>query len=550
MNNHPFEAVVVGSGATGGIAAMTLAQSGIRTLVIEAGPQLKVEKALGSEPTNTFRRLIGLASGEQKVQAQHPGYWKSNPLLYTNEKFNPYTYPLNKPFMWTQGRQVGGRSLTWGGITLRISDHDLKAPIQDGYGSEWPISYNDLSPHYSFIEKSLLVHGNKDGLDYLPDGEFLNPLPLTESEKIFFEKVQSQLNYQCIHSRGFAHHDSADKNVWPNSSSLGSSLKNALATGKVEILPNKMVDHLIFNKDCTRASGLILVDQTNGKREKLDANLVVLCASTIQTLRILLESKEQNLSNGFIDPSGKLGQCLMDHVSTCRFFSLPNRSLKDKDTQNKEKHILSGAGSFFMPNCSNSEHSLRKNFLRGYGLWGGIERFEPPGCLKRRGDSSIGFLIGHGEVLPRSDNKVTLSHKTDRWGIKAPHIECSWGENEKKMVTHMNKTIEDSVEASGGTISPLKELVKMPFIEPFVDSAIALQTSSPPPGYYIHEVGGAPMGVNEKTSVVDSFNRLWRCPNVLVVDGACWPTSAWQSPTLTMMAITRRACLEAIKPQS
>ena len=145
MNSKPYEAIVIGSGATGGVAALTLAEAGVRVLVVEAGPQLSPQEAMGSEPRNTFRRLAGLISGDKRIQAQHPGFWKANPLLYANEKENPYDCPPNQPFIWTQGRQIGGRSLTWGGITLRLSDNEFKASQKDGFGPKWPIEYKDIS---------------------------------------------------------------------------------------------------------------------------------------------------------------------------------------------------------------------------------------------------------------------------------------------------------------------------------------------------------------------------------------------------------------------
>ncbi len=547
MFNQSFEAIVVGSGATGGVAAYTLASKGISVLVIEAGPDFSPSQAFGSEPINTLRRLHGITSGQHQKQVEHPGYWKANPLLYSNEKLYPYSFPKEKPFVWTRGMQVGGRSLTWGGITLRLSDYEFKAKDADGYGFSWPISYEELAPHYSFLERFLRVHGNKDGLRQLPDGEFIKPFPLTKSEQLFSKLVQREFNYPVIHSRGFGPREPLVVDTWPKYSSNGSTLEKALATGNVKILSNQMVDHIILDKERSKATGLIIVNQNDGTRQILNSKLIVLCASTIQTLRILLCSEEKFKSNGFIDPSGNLGCYLMDHISSCRFFSFPKGKPK---SQSNSEEILSGAGSFFVPFGTLMETQRKADFIRGYGLWGGINRFDPPNILKRFPDETIGFLIGHGEVLAKRENKVTISKKVDQWGIPTPHIECEWGVNEKKMASHMQATIEDLIKSAGGQVFPLQELVHLPVIKPFIKNAMALQSNAPPPGYYIHEVGGAGMGFKKSKSVVDQWNRLWQCQNVLVVDGACWPTSGWQSPTLTMMAITRRACLEAIKHQT
>jgi len=169
--------------------------------------------------------------------------------------------------------------------------------------------------------------------------------------------------------------------------------------------------------------------------------------------------------------------------------------------------------------------------------------------LKSKPNTKTGFLIGHGEVLPYADNKVTLTQELDDWGIAIPHINFKWNKNELKMVEHMNKTIEKCILSSGGEMKPIEELINAPFFKQIANSSVALKQGPPPPGYYIHEVGGAPMGTKEENSVLDKWNSLWRCKNLKVVDGACWPTSSWQSPTLTMMAITRRACISALKNQ-
>ncbi len=545
MVDKPFEAIVIGSGATGGVATLTLAKAGIRVLLVERGPELNAVEAFGDEPINTFRRISSVINGEYLSQHQHPGFWKTNPKLYANKEENPYSYPKESPFIWTQGHQVGGRSLTWGGITLRLSNDDLKASQQDGYGPEWPISYEDLSIHYSSLEKFLNIYGHKDRLKHLPDGEYHNYLPFTESEKYFAQRVEKKLGYKVIHSRGFGPYQPGSKHDWPLSSSPGSTLKQALQTGKVEILSNHIAEKLIINKGKNSAEGLIVINRLNGKRKFLKASLVVLCASTIQSLRLLLNSEKTNNSEGFIDYSGQLGKNLMDHISTCRFFTIPSHQ-DEKETSIKNKTaVLSGAGSFFIPFGSN--HKNTTDFIRGYGIWGGIDRFEPPKCLKRNPSSKTGFLIGHGEVLPHKENKVTLSREVDKYDVPIPYIKCTWRENEKKMVKHMNQTIEETIKVANGEIVPFPKIFNFPFLDKILTKAVAIQNEPPPPGYYIHEVGGAPMGKEKDTSVIDKWNRLWDCKNVLVVDGACWPTSSWQSPTLTMMAITKRACENAIQ---
>ncbi len=549
MIDAPYEVVIIGSGATGGVAALTFAEAGIRVLVIEAGPNLSPQKAIGTEPLNLINRIGGLVNRSKLIQSQHPGYWKTNPLLYANEIENPYTYPTNKPFMWTQGRQVGGRSLTWGGITLRLCEKDLKAARYDGYGPEWPISYTDLESHYSFLEKRLKVNGNNDGLDQLPDGEFICPLPLTAEENVFGEVVKNHFGYPFIHSRGFGAYDSSKHGSWPIYSSPGSTLAQAIKTGKVDILSEHIAERLIINKRQDKAKSVIVVNANDGSKKEISASLIVLCASTIQSLKILLNSEDKIDSKGLHDPSGILGHKIMDHISICRFFSIPENKVPDNKLSTHQSK-LSGAGSFFIPFGTNLGKTSPRDFIRGYGIWGAINRFNIPRFLQKEPNKVTGFLISHGEVLPTISNKVSLTNKLDRWKIPIPHINVAWGDNEKKMAVHMSQTSEEIIDAAGGKSMQLDEIYNLPLLKTLSNQAIALKRDAPPPGYYIHEVGGAPMGEDENNSVLDRFNRLWRCKNVIVVDGACWPTSSWQSPTLTMMAIARRACLEAIRTKA
>tara|TARA_B100000965_G_scaffold389470_1_gene395158 strand:- start:3557 stop:5218 length:1662 start_codon:yes stop_codon:yes gene_type:complete len=539
---NPYEAIIIGSGATGGMAALTMAKAGVRTLVIERGPELEVKRANGTEPCNMIRRLIGLTTGKYQNQPQHPGFWKSNPLLYADKETNPYCHPPNAPFMWTQGNQVGGRSLTWGGITLRLSDDDFEASNDKKYNLTWPIKYKDLELHYSEIEKFLRIYGSKDNLNQLPDGEYIGNIPFTESEKKFASNIKENLDFPFIHSRGFGPNN--DKTKWPNYSSLGSTLKEALRLGKTEILSNHIAEKLVLHKDRKSAKSVIVINQKTGERIELETKLIIMCSSTIQTIRFLLSSEEKNNSNGLIDPSQSLGMNLMDHISTCRFFTITNERKFNDFSNKKDNQSLSGAGSFFIP--IGRDHSMKKNFVGGYGIWGGIDRFEPPDFLKKFKDTKMGFLIGHGEVLPNKKNTVTLSKSKDKYDISIPHISIVWRENEKKMVQEMNRIIELLINSGNGTILPVHEILNIPFAKQLLNKSVAIKNDPPPPGYYIHEVGGAPMGNNKEKSVVDNWNRLWECKNVLVVDGACWPTSAWQSPTLTMMAITKRACEKAI----
>ncbi len=534
------DAIVVGSGATGGVAALALAEAGLNVLVLEAGPELSAPRAFGREPLNSLRRLAALSGGNQRIAANHPGYWKANPQLYVDERNNPYSTPAERPFLWTRGRQVGGKSLNWGGITLRLSDYEFQAAERDGHGHSWPIRHADLAPFYERLETLLQVRGHRDGLPQLPDGAFQPPLPLTPAERHLQGSIARELGLPLIHSRGFPLRRAAD-GPWPRSCSQGGALALALASGRVQLRSNSVVSHVEVDRRTGRAVGVVVVDAERDVQRQERADLVVLCASTIESVRLLLHSQQVG---GLEEVSGRLGLGLMDHISTSRFFALP-------DQRPAGESELSGAGSCFIPNTVNlgdggSTAQAGVDFLRGYGLWCGIQRFDPPQLLRRDPRAAVGFLIGHGEVLADDRNRISLDpERVDAWGIPIAHIDCRWGANEARMVAHMQARMQAVVHSAGGRIAPLHELFVLPLVEPLLRGSPALAPGAAPPGYYIHELGGAPMAAREEEGVLNRWNQLWRTPNLLVTDGSCWPSAGWQSPTLSEMAITWRACAHA-----
>jgi choline dehydrogenase-like flavoprotein len=537
MSAEIYDAIVVGSGANGGVAAKELGERGLKVLVLEAGRTVDAQQDLGHPVKEMAKRLYNLASGRQSYQSMHPGYWKANPDLFIDEQDNPYTTPPEQPFSWIRGRQVGGKSLTWGGITLRLSDYEFKAASRDGHEQDWPIEYADLAPYYSKLEKFFQVRGDRDGLPQLPDGDYAPTLPLTPAELQLKQVVEAHWSdRQLIASRGFALHQSTTAQPWPPSSSQGSSLQAAIETGNVTLQSDSVVSHVIFDPKTHKATGVEYIDRTNKTTHQVFAHTVILCASTIESVRILLHSTEQYQTGGLIDKSGMLGRFLMDHVSTSTFFFIPGLKPPAKTFP------LSGCDSFFIP-CFTNLAAQTEDFLRGYGIWGGIQRFDLPGIVRKVGEGSIGFLIAHGEVLPRFDNRVQLSADVvDAWGIPVPHIECAWSENERRMLVHMHAQIDKTIDLIGGQPMKLTQMFRMPLVEGFVSKMEDTMSFSAPPGYYIHEVGGARMGTSPTNSVVNSRNQCWDAPNLFVTDGACWPSSGWQSPTLTEMAITARAC--------
>jgi choline dehydrogenase-like flavoprotein len=547
MNNETsleiYDAIVVGAGATGGVAAKELSERGLRVLVLDAGPQLTPDVALGTHLGNIARRFRNLfITRHQSYQALHPGYWKTNPNLFVDERENPYTTPPDQTFYWMRGRQVGGKSLTWGGITLRLSDYEFKAASRDGYGEDWPLSYADLAPYYDRLEHFFQVRGGQNGLPQLPDGQYLLPAAFTPAEE-YVRTIWSDRhpNRPMIISRGFPRHQPTPENPWSPSSSIGSSLKAALSTGNVSLQPDAVVSHVIFDPKTHQAKGVGYIHRVNKTAHEVFGRIVVLCASTIESVRILLHSTEPYQPGGLPNESGLLGHYLMDHISTMSFFVLPQFK------QPAQPFELSGCDSFFIPRFANLEMQ-EESFLRGYGLWGGIQRFSIPNLVRKFGDSALGFLVGHGEVLSRFENQVQINTSVvDAWGIPVPHIDCRWSDNERQMLAHMQSQIQELVEASGGQCLKLTELLKSPFYPKSLRQLEETVMFSAPPGFYIHEVGGARMGTSPANSVVNPYNQCWEAPNLLVVDGACWTSAGWQNPTLTEMAITARACDYIVK---
>nr|WP_310415399.1 GMC family oxidoreductase [Chamaesiphon sp. OTE_8_metabat_110] len=532
-----YDAIVVGSGANGGVAAKELGERGLKVLVLEAGRTIDPDADLGHPVRDMTKRLYNLASRRQSYQSMHPGYWKANPDLFIDEQDNPYTTPPDRPFSWIRGRQVGGKSLTWGGITLRLSDYEFKAASRDGHEQDWPIAYADLVPYYSKLERFFQVRGDRDGLAQLPDGDYQPTIPLTPGELHLKQVVETRWpDRQLIASRGFGLPKPTAAQPWPPSSSQGSSLQAALETGNVTLQADAVVSHVIFDPTTRQATGVAYIDRLTKQQHQVSGRTVVLCASTIESVRILLHSTAKYQPHGWVDKSGLLGRFLMDHVSTATFFFIPG--LPPPATP----FPLSGCDSFFIP-CFVNLKSQAEDFLRGYGIWGGVQRFDLPGIVRKVGAGSIGFAIAHGEVLPRYDNRVQLDAAVvDAWGIPVPHIECAWSDNEQRMLAHMHAQIDETIALAGGKPMKLTEMFRMPLVGNFVRKMEETMSFSAPPGYYIHEVGGARMGTTPTNSVVNDRNQCWDAPNLFVTDGACWPSSGWQSPTLTEMAITARAC--------
>jgi choline dehydrogenase-like flavoprotein len=547
-----YDAIVVGSGATGGWAAKALTERGMTVLVLEAGRQLDPQKDFREHQFPYELKYRGVVSGEryaprQPIQSRCYAANEYGHHLFVDDIDNPYTTPEDKPFWWIRGRHVGGRSITWGRQSYRLSDYDFKAAERDGYGDPWPFSYKELEPYYDQVENFVGISGSYENLPQLPDSKFLPPMAMTCGERILKKSVESKFSKRNViigrvailtkphQGRAACHYcGHCDRGCSTHSyySSPGSTLPAAAKTGRMTLRPNAVVREIIVDTDTGKASGVRVVNQITKRDYEEYAKVVVLCASTLESTRILLNSKSRQHPDGLGNSSGVLGRYLMDHM-----YSISAGGVVP--TLNGTEYDFSDgrANGIYVPRFRNI-WDKHPNFIRGYGMQGGCSQGysfshakQTPGFgaelkqLVRENPREIPFWLGAWcEMLPRKENGVRIDpEKVDAWGIPALRIECAHGDNERAMAKDALETIKEMVDAAG-------------FYTQYTSATPA------PPGFCIHEVGTARMGADPKTSVLNKWNQSWDVKNLFVTDGACFVSQGCQNPTLTMMAITARAC--------
>jgi len=551
--NQVYDAIVIGSGITGGWAAKELTEKGLRTLVLEAGRPIRPEQDYVEHVGVWEVKYRGLGDRkremrEQFVQRECSAMDEWSSKFFVSDQENPYTTDPRKPFLWIRGRQVGGRSIMWGRQSYRWSDLDFEANAREGIAVDWPIRYKDIAPWYDYVEDFIGVTGQAEGLSQLPDGKFLPPMEMTCAEVIVKDAIAKNFPGERMmtigraavltkphngrapcHYCGPCHRGCSTRSYF---SSLNATLPVAQATGKLTIRPYSIVHSLIFDSTTRRISGIRVIDGQTRQPLEFRARIVFLCASALESTRILLNSATPEFPAGLANSSGELGHNLMDHTMGA---GASGRIAAD------EKMMQAGRrpNGIYVPRFRNVKQK-HPTFVRGYGYQGSGYRDD-----WERGTQLVGFgadfkralkkpgpwlftFYGFGECLPNPNNYIELNkEKTDAWGIPTLNIHCAFGDNERAMLKDMSLSAAEMLTATGATE-----------IQPFIEDNA--------PGLTIHEMGTARMGRDPKTSVLNAHNQAHEIPNLFLTDGACMTSSACVNPSLTYMALTARACDYAV----
>lgn len=538
-NQPVYDAIVVGSGATGGWVAKVLSEAGMKTLVLEAGP--KITDADFTEHLENwqikYRGLSPEIARNRPIQSMKYACREQNYHWFVDDYLNPYTTPKDMPYQWTRGRQLGGRTLMWGRLSWRLGQNDLKPKSWDGYGEDWPISYDDLAPYYDRVERYVGVSGRAEGLKQLPDGRFLPPMQMNCGERYFEQQVEKKLARpvtmgrtailtQAQNGRQPCHYcGPCEQGCITHSyfSSLWTTLVDAQKTGNCTIQTNSVVARITTDRDTGLANGVESIDRLTRTPREARGKVVVLCGSTHESVRMLLNS-----GDGFCNSSGALGRYIMDHIAGAVSGVLPVKE------ENKWSGPPRRPVGIYMPRVLNIDRPHTNGVIRGYGIQGAhgssygsagaIARIPGFGkslkqAVHKKDDWWRMGLTAYAECLPRWENFVSLDPQVrDAWGVPAARIRHQWGDNEMKLYETMLDECEELLRAAGGAPSYRQKEPRWP-------------------GGATHELGGARMGNDPKTSVVNRWRQAHDVKNVFVTDGAVFPSSPCQNPTLTMMAL-------------
>ena len=546
-----YDAIVVGSGISGGWAAKELTEAGLRTLVLERGRNVEHVK---DYPTATLDPWQ-LPHGNRATLKDLDDYYVQKDLYLFGQDSKHFLvkdvdHPYNavKEFRWFRGYQVGGRSLLWARHCFRWSDLDFEANAKEGVGVDWPIRYKDLEPWYDHVETFIGVSGENAGLPQLPDGKLLPPFEMNCIERHFREQLAAHYaDRRLISSRAAVlsqPHNGRGQCMARNLchrgcpygayfSSNSSTLPAAAATGRLTLRPHSIVHSLITDATTGKASGVRVIDAETHATTEYSARVIFLNASALNSTAILLNSSSAQHPNGFGNSSGVLGHYLMDHHAAVGATAVHD-GYADKYYSGRR------STSVYIPRFRNVS-APHPTFTRGfaYEVYTGRQ-----GWQEQTGGSTIGaplkqsltrpgpwwvYMEGYGECLPLRENTVSLNHeKRDKWGMPTLDIDMAYGPNELVMRDDMEAAAVEMLQAAGF-------------------QSVTGYKNPPHPGEVIHEMGTARMGRDPKTSVLNAFNQCHDARNVFVTDGACMASTACQNPSLTYMALTARACAYAVE---
>jgi len=544
-----YDAIVVGSGISGGWAAKELCEQGLKTLVLDRGRNIKH----GDYPTAMLEPWEVPNRG-RLTEAEWKDYEKQRRTGYTVNHYTKQYWPKDtehpyneiKPFDWIRSYQVGGRSLLWGRHSYRWSDLDFEANAKDGVAVDWPIRYADLAPWYDYVEEYAGISGEKLGLKHFPDGKFQPAMPLNCVEEHTKSKIAKAYSDRIVTvgrvahitkpgghlGRGTCQNRSRCMRGCPYGayfSSNASTLPAADATGNMTLRPHSIVHSIIFDDETQKATGVRVIDAQTNETFEYYSKIVFLNASALNSASILLHSTSARFPDGMGNDSGELGHNVMDH-----HFQIGASGTHD-GFQDKYFKGRRPTGTF-VPRFRNVDKATKqKDFIRGYGYQGGGSReswWRPAEAAKFGAaykeelvapGSWTMSLHGFGECLPYHENKMSLNYdKLDKWGLPTLDLDVEWKENELAMRKDMKNQAAEMLEVSGfKNVRPWENRCK--------------------PGLGIHEMGTARMGRNPKTSVLNKWNQIHAVKNVFVTDGACMTSAANQNPSLTYMALTARA---------
>jgi choline dehydrogenase-like flavoprotein len=546
-----YDAIVVGSGISGGWAAKELTEKGLKVLLLERGKNIEhikdyinATKGPWEYPHRGGRTL--------DMERRYPVLKRDFPLneknldWWASDEDSPYTEV--KRFDWYRGYHVGGRSLMWGRCSFRWSDIDYTANVREGLGTDWPIRYADIAPWYSHVERFAGIAGSKEGLAQLPDGEFQPEMPLNCAEQIVAGRLKPLFDgkrrlissrtanlTQPLTGRGSCQYRDACWLGCPYGayfSTQSSTLPAAVATGRLTLRPFAIVTEVLYDKDRKRATGVRVLDAVTNQTTDYPAKVVFLCASTLNSTWLLMRSATDIWPGGLGSSSGELGHNLMDHHFRVGAQGRVD-GLEDKDSYGRRPNPS------YIPRYRNLDGEKRP-YLRGFGYEGGASRdgwwravaeLGVGGAFKDAATEPGQWSIGgtaFGEMLPNHQNKVTLDEtKKDKWGLSVLKIDCATGENERLMRKDMANDMAEMLSAVG-----VKD------VETYDNECF--------PGMGIHEMGTARMGTSPKNSVLNKWNQVWDAPNVFVTDGSCMASTACQNPSLSYMAFSARAADHAV----